>query len=221
MKKMNDSLGLCPVCRKGHLHAAERVREFRPHGKLLEVKLQTSRCDTCGEMTTKASQQKENLRALAARKAQYGDVLMGEEILALRKRYGLTQQNASRIFGKGKIAFSRYESETTYPDESTTLLLAMAIEKPDVMKALADKAGVTLPLWAERCEDAQRVKLSFIRGVPGTPIRREGVLQSAVGSSQIRSAQLQMIGTSTQRVVLVGGESASNEAKMLLEACAS
>lgn len=158
-------LGLCPVCRKGHLEATERVRVFEPHGKRVEVKLQTSVCNACGETTTKASQHKENLRVLAERKVHYGDLLMGEEILALRKRYGLTQQQASKVFGKGKIAFSRYESESTYPDESTTLLLKLAMERPDVMKDLADKAGVELPLWTERCEDEQRVKL---RALPTT-----------------------------------------------------
>lgn len=159
MTNLGGSLGVCPACRKGHLAATERVRVFEPQGKRVEVKLQTSICDACGETTTKASQHKENLRALAERKAHYGDVLMGEEILALRKRYGLTQQQASKVFGKGKIAFSRYESETTYPDESTTLLLTLAIERPEVMKDLADKAGVELPLWKERCEDEQRVNL--------------------------------------------------------------
>lgn len=166
-------LGLCPVCRKGHLEAAERVRVFEPHGKPVEVKLQTSVCNACGETTTKASQHKENLRVLAERKVHYGDLLMGEEILALRKRYGLTQQQASKVFGKGKIAFSRYESETTYPDESTTLLLTMAIERPDVMKDLAIKAEVELPLWSERCEDEQRVKLRALPTTRLDPRRRD------------------------------------------------
>lgn len=166
------NLGLCLVCSKGHLVAAERVRVFEPHGNRVEVKLLTSQCDACGETTTKASQHKENLRALAERKEHYGDLLMGEEILALRKRYGLTQQQASAVFGKGKIAFSRYESETTYPDESTTRLLTLAIERPEVMKDLADKASVDLPLWAERCEDGQRVKLRSIRKVPAPATQR-------------------------------------------------
>jgi putative zinc finger/helix-turn-helix YgiT family protein len=168
-----EDLGLCPVCRKGHLAAAERVRVFEPHGKRVEVKLQTSRCDACGETTTKAAQHRENLHALMERKTHYGKLLMGEEILALRKRYGLTQQQASAIFGKGKIAFSRYESETTYPDVSTTLLLTLAMERPEVMKSLADRAGVALPLWEERCEDGQRVKLRTIRVVPAPATHRE------------------------------------------------
>lgn len=149
----------CPACRSGHLHPAERVRKFSPHGKTVEVQLLTSRCDQCGVETTRAAQQKENLVRLAARKAHYGGLLLGEDILALRKRYGLTQQDASKIFGKGIIAFSRYENEVTYPDDSTTLLLQLAIESPSVMKSLADKANIELPLWAARCEDEQRVKV--------------------------------------------------------------
>ena len=150
---------LCPACRTGHLQPTTRVRTFNPNGKLIEVELTTSRCDNCGVESTRTSQHRENLARLAARKAQYGSTLMGEEILALRKRYGLTQQEASKIFGKGKIAFSRYENEVTYPDESTTLLLQLAIESPSTMKSLADKANIDMALWSARCEDEQRVKV--------------------------------------------------------------
>lgn len=173
MSNPRGNLRVCPVCRKGDLVAAERVRVFEPRGTRVEVKLLTSRCATCGETTTTAAQHEDNLRALAERKAHYGGLLMGEEILALRKRYGLTQQQASAIFGKGKIAFSRYESETTYPDESTTLLLKLATERPDVMKNLAERAGVELPLWPERCEDGQRVKLRSIRTMTEPAIHKE------------------------------------------------
>lgn len=154
---MNSSKGLplCPACRQGHLHTITRQEVFHPRGARVSVALLASLCDSCGMQTTRASQHDENLRRLAARKQQYGKVLMGEEIVALRKRYGLTQQAAAKIFGKGKIAFSRYENEVTYPDDSTQLLLQMALEKPDCLKWLADKAGVDLPLWPERCEDGQ------------------------------------------------------------------
>jgi HTH-type transcriptional regulator/antitoxin MqsA len=175
MTNSAGNLDLCPVCRKGHRVAAGRVRVFEPHGKRVEVMLQTSDCDVCGETTTKASQHTHNLRALAERKAHYGNLLMGEEILALRRRYGLTQQQASAIFGKGKIAFSRYESETSYPDESTTLLLTLAMERPDVVKRLADKAGVELPLWGERYEDEQRVKLRPIQEARPLSMRRDSM----------------------------------------------
>ncbi len=157
------ALRTCPSCRQGHLQPATRERVFHPHGQEVRVELQTSICDHCTAEVTSAAQHQENLQRLTARKEHYGGLLLGEEIGVLRRRYGLTQQQASRIFGKGKIAFSRYESETTYPDESTTRLLAMAIAKPDALKWLADQAGEDIPLWRERCEDS---RLS-IRPVPG------------------------------------------------------
>lgn len=147
---------ICPACRQGHLHPATAQREFHPRGRLVQVEVLTSECDHCGITTIRAAQHDENLQRLAARRRHYGNLLLGEDLVALRLRYGLTQQQACLIFGKSKIAFSRYENEATYPDDSTTLLLRMAIEHPEFLKALADKAGVEIPLWKERCEDAQR-----------------------------------------------------------------
>lgn len=99
---MNNAkpLPLCPACRKGHLQSITRTEVFRPRGVEVSVELLASKCDTCDVQTTRASQHEENLRRLAARKQQYGSVLMGEEIVALRKRYGLTQQAAAKILAR-------------------------------------------------------------------------------------------------------------------------
>jgi HTH-type transcriptional regulator/antitoxin MqsA len=156
----------CPACRSAELARAEYVREFHPHRKTVAVTLLTSRCPSCGTEATSAAQHSENLSRLKARKAEYNGLLLGEEILALRRRYGITQQQAAKIFGKGKIAFSRYENETSYPDDTATKLLSLAIAKPDVIKKLADDAGVTLPLWDARCEDERKDKVCAVSGVP-------------------------------------------------------
>ncbi|MDK2126250.1 type II TA system antitoxin MqsA family protein [Parachitinimonas caeni] len=141
---MND---LCPVCRKGHLQPATYMRTFAPDGVAISVELHTSRCDQCGETTTNAAQHKGNLRALAERKSSYGDVLMGEEILALRKRYGISQQQAAKTFGIDVEAFACFEREENYPTKMIKILITSAIENPRTMKSLADKAGIELPLW--------------------------------------------------------------------------
>lgn len=161
------TLPRCPVCRKGQLLPTTTHRDFKPKGQAVRVELLASVCDHCGKQTVRSAQHDENLRRLADRKnrPEYEGLLLGEEVAALRTRYGLTQQMASKIFGKGKIAFSRYENEVTFPDDSTTLLLRMAIHKPDSLKWLADQAGVNIPLWQERCEDS---RLS-IRKVPSSP----------------------------------------------------
>ena len=186
-----NNLPTCPACKKGHLHQAERTRKFSPNGKTFQVTLLTTRCDQCAVERTFASQHTENLARLAARKAHYGNLLMGEEILAIRQRYGLTQQNASAIFGKGIIAFSRYENEVTYPDHSTTLLLQLAIESPTVMKSLADKAGIELPLWSARCEDEQRVKVRSLTKVydaaQANPRHQERYVQTGTAVIQVNN----------------------------------
>ena len=150
---------VCRFCKDGTLIEGSSTRIFKPSKKIVAVELLESKCGNCDRTTVLASQHSENLTRLAARKAQYGDELMGEEYISLRKRYGLTQQQASRIFGKGIIAFSRYENEDFYPDASTRLLIQMAINRPVVLKDLADKAGITIPLWKERCEDDQLKKV--------------------------------------------------------------
>lgn len=146
----------CPRCRSNEIDDIDEMRSFMPHGKPVHVTLRRSRCRSCASVFTRASQHDENLRRLAARKAEYGNVLMGEEILALRKRYGLTQVAASRLFGKGLIAFSRYENESSYPDASTNKLIRLAISDPLTLRKLADQEGMEIPLWKERRDDDMR-----------------------------------------------------------------
>lgn len=148
----------CPACHQAVLVEAVREKCFHPAGKTVTVKLRVSRCPACGVELINAEQRRENLQRLRERKAEYGSLLLGEEIVALRKKYGLTQQATARIFGKGLIAFSRYENEASYPDLSTTKLLRQAIANPKLLKALADEEGVQIPLWEARCEDERREK---------------------------------------------------------------
>ncbi|KFC73039.1 type II TA system antitoxin MqsA family protein [Massilia sp. LC238] len=148
-----ESKEICRVCKQGNLHEATRIRNFYPNKKTVSVELLELHCDQCKAVTMSSEQHSENLRRLTARKSEYEGQLMGEEIVAFRKKYGLTQKQASKIIGKGVIAFSRYENEEFYPDTSTRLLLELVMTRSDVLKALADKAGVDIPLWKKRVEE--------------------------------------------------------------------
>lgn len=185
---MQSELRRCPACRKGRLEPATRMRRFQPHGKQVNVELVTSRCPLCGAEATTAAQHAENLKRLAARKREYGDLLMGEEVLSLRKRYGITQQQAAKLFGKGKIAFSRYETESSYPDATMNKLLALAVDKPDVARWLADKAGVNLPLWQARCDEERATKVHVIRSAQADMEAQRWSREAT--SSRPRSTQL-------------------------------
>ena len=135
----------CPACREAELQPATYVREFHPHGDRVAVELLTARCPSCGAEATSATQHSDNLSRLKARKAEYNGLLLGEEILALRRRYGISLQAAAKLFGEGRMAFLRYESEASYPDASTTHLLKMAIQQPMFARSLAATVGVRLP----------------------------------------------------------------------------
>lgn len=157
----------CRACRQGSMHEVERTEVFHPPGlPEVAVTLLGARCSHCGKDTVLASQMEENLRRRAARKEHYGLFLLGEDIFAFRRKYGLTQQAASRLFGKGIIAFSRYEAEKSYPDESTTKLIRAAMRRPDLLKELADESGVEVPLWEERCADERAKKVAHLRPLP-------------------------------------------------------
>lgn len=165
-----ESRKICRVCKQGNLHEATRIRNFYPNKKTVSVELLEMHCDQCKAVTMSSEQHSKNLRRLTARKSEYEGQLMGEEIVAFRKKYGLTQKQASKIIGKGVIAFSRYENEEFYPDMSTRLLLELVMTRSDVLKALADKAGVDIPLWKKRVEEdelenvlsAPRVEHQFV-----------------------------------------------------------
>lgn len=159
----------CPACREADLQEATREKHFYPHRKQVTVSLRVSHCPACGMELINAQQRRENLLRLQARKSEYGDLLLGEEIVGLRKRYGLTQEMAARIFGKGKIAFSRYENEASYPDASMTKLLTLAIQSPEVLKMLADVAGVAIPLWDVRQAEREADRAAASSGTRRPP----------------------------------------------------
>jgi putative zinc finger/helix-turn-helix YgiT family protein len=151
----------------------EREERFNtPSGEVVIATL-AARCDRCDFEAVLPSQMKENIERRRARAIHYQGHLLGEDYLAFRKKYGLSQQDASRIIGKGKIAFSRYENEATFPDESTSKLIRLAMKHMHILKELAEESGVRVPLLAERVEEEKRRKVfPLVRCAPTTVVQR-------------------------------------------------
>lgn len=175
-----EKLITCRKCREGRMHPFEKVELFHPPtGAVVEVRELAAKCDNCGKEMVLASQMEENLRRRAARKEHYGEYLLGEDIAEFRRHWGLTQQEFSKVFGKGIIAFSRYESENSYPDLSLTKLLRVAMANPKVLRELADVACVELPFWQVHCE-AERKRI--VRVLPGGEWRNQMVWSAALST---------------------------------------
>lgn len=150
-----SSAVLCKFCHQGHLFPIVEVRKFKPNGEVVTVDLLRSECDHCDCVTTLSSQHTENLKRLAARKADYGNQLLGEEFFAFRRYYGLTLDHCAELFGITKRAYASYEAEKSRPRGPARVLIQLAIDKPFIVKELGILAGVEIPMWESRMGGVQ------------------------------------------------------------------
>jgi HTH-type transcriptional regulator / antitoxin MqsA len=82
-------------------------------------------------------------RALNAMKARVESLMPAQEIRRIRKRLGLTQEEAGKIVGGGKKAFTKYESGDTLPSHAIANLLKLLDANPDSLSVLAPSLGCT------------------------------------------------------------------------------
>jgi len=82
----------------------------------------------------------------ARRYGEAGDALIARvrqrrqsEIRRIRKKLGLTQIEAGRLVGVGKIAFSRYERGETQAPEPLVKLLRLVDRHPELLGEIASK----------------------------------------------------------------------------------
>jgi HTH-type transcriptional regulator/antitoxin MqsA len=83
--------------------------EYR--GKQGTVTLRYAECDACGSEITGDADGRANKRAVLAFRKSVDGLLTGAEIRALREKFGITQEQAARLFGGGPKAFSKYEAD--------------------------------------------------------------------------------------------------------------
>lgn len=101
----------CPFCEK--TEAVESVRNKRAldvRGETIEVDFEALRCNACGEEFVDAQPEHDPFaRAYEIYRKKRG-MLQPEDIKALRKKYGMTQGELSRVLGWGAATLSRYEN---------------------------------------------------------------------------------------------------------------
>ena len=69
-------------------------------------------------------------------------LLTAQEIVALRNKLGLTQQDAAKIFGGGANAFSKYERSEVIQSVAMDKLMRAALDVPDMFMWLKQQAGL-------------------------------------------------------------------------------
>lgn len=139
---MTISHDICPICSEGHLQSCVGKNTVGYKGKSTELDMQYSVCDACGSEQADAAQLRTNKRAMMAFRKQVDGLLMGTEVRALRVLLRINQAEATRIFGGGPVAFSKYESDDVAQSEAMDKLLRLAAAVPAAFAHLAHEAGI-------------------------------------------------------------------------------
>lgn len=134
----------CPGCGEGTLHPHIEHNLTEINGQNISLPLHYSVCDQCGAELTNASQSQANKRVMVAAEKQTLGLLTGESIRALRKQYKLSQIEAAKLFGGGKVGFSRYENDDIVQSQAMDSLLRLCMAYPHNLIKLAAIRQVSL-----------------------------------------------------------------------------
>jgi putative zinc finger/helix-turn-helix YgiT family protein len=142
--------GICPNCEKETdlelVHAAENI-EVR--GEQIKIDMEYYRCLSCGEEFEDPRSDDDPLdKAYREYRRRHG-MIQPEEIRNLRKRYGFTQHEMSKLLGWGLATLSRYENGALQ-DEAHDKTLRLAMEPRNVLKLVEETSNA---LSEERKEE--------------------------------------------------------------------
>jgi HTH-type transcriptional regulator/antitoxin MqsA len=123
----------CPECSKAMKREESRTERVEYDGEAVMVEgLSGWFCPACGEAVLDDES--------ARRYGEAGDTLLAHarerrqvEIRRIRKKLKLTQIEASRLVGIGKIAFSRYERGETQAPAPLVKLLRLVDQHPELV----------------------------------------------------------------------------------------
>ncbi len=139
---------LCPLCNEGNLRKSNRNQPFNYKGKQLIIPNYTVYvCDKCNEefvdeKTINAAEKK-----LRDFHRKVDNLLTSDEIVAIRKKLGLTQEKLAEKLEISRITIARYESGQLSQDKSQNIHLRLLIENPSCLIFLQSKESLWTTQW--------------------------------------------------------------------------
>lgn len=123
----------CPLCFEGTLRDGKRQQQLEYRGQVYKYTAKGAFCNHCSDGFPAHDTREE------ATWADFRDRVDAEEIAELtriRKKLKLTQQEAARLTGGGKNAFSRYERGQAKPVAAVINLFRLLDKHPALLKEL-------------------------------------------------------------------------------------
>jgi HTH-type transcriptional regulator/antitoxin MqsA len=131
----------CKLCKSKDVSDFSELEETSYKGKNLQVSMAYSLCNNCDREFISKPQILQNEAALRAAKKDYDGLLSSEEIIRARCTLSLTQEQASRVFGGGRNAFSKYERGEVSQSVAMDKLIRICLNHREIFHELA--RGIT------------------------------------------------------------------------------
>jgi len=134
-----EKLEKCPYC-DGQLVYGTQTEKLKYKGKTLLIEMKSEYCPSCEEGFQNDEDVKINEHTIKLAKV-VADRKIAADITRIRKNLGMTQAEASEVFGGGIRAFYKYENGKVSPPSSLVILLD-----------LIDSGKVTLDIIKDNVE---------------------------------------------------------------------
>lgn len=141
---MIESKNICPICEEGQLHSRIGSNSIEYKGRRTRLDMHFSVCDACGSEQANAGEQLKNKRSIVKYRKKIDGLLVGSQVRDIRKKLGLSQAEAARVFGGGPVAFSKYENDDVSQSEAMDKLLRLSSEIPSASEFLFLTSGIEL-----------------------------------------------------------------------------
>lgn len=125
----------CPKC--GTLMHTKKGLQFHPkiRGEVVEIEVTGWLCPACGFQTVDAHQMKSYFQAASNAYRKRHGLLTGPDIVALRKRLGMSQQDAAAFLKVGVASLKRWEG-SHIQDEAMDRLLRISFDRDELLRHL-------------------------------------------------------------------------------------
>ena len=152
----------CTACGEGVLQFNSRIRKVEYKDTFLNIEIIRPICNVCGASIITNDLKKDYRRKLNLAKKQHDGLLSGEEIKCIRKKYNLTQPQASEIFGGGPVAFAKYEKNDILHSIAMDKLLRVARDQALCfrhLEYLADRSQRTVSKTVNYNDDSVYIQV--------------------------------------------------------------
>lgn len=159
---MSGAMKNCPFCDGALELRHDRTYQFKFRGEVHVLNgLARMFCPACDAGFASNQTAAHNEAMIKAFQREIAGDMGPADIHALREKYMMSQEQAARIFRSGRRSFSKWERGEIAPTAPTALLLRMALDNPEFMRSLAEKAGEVVDLPARPVMVSQSVVMDM------------------------------------------------------------